>query len=176
MYWLYVIILLLIAALLQVTVVSAVAVRGVQPDLILLVAAAIAVRERIGRGARWRAFWIGWAAGLIADVYAVGSGLPFGTTALIWGVFAAVISRLGDELFVDSCLAQVLILAPLCVVAQCVLAAAYAGLAGYPFGHVLGRAVWIGLYSGLVAPLVFAALRLVRRPFESHLRRRPRHA
>ena len=176
MYWLRVIVILVLAALLQATVIPALAVRRIRPDIILLAAACIAAREHTLRGWRWRAFWVGWLAGLLADIYGAGTGLPFGTTALVFGLLAMVVSKMGEELFIDSCIAQVLILAPACIAGHCVLAVVRVTCAGYPWGAALTAALWTGLYSGLVAPLVFAALRpFVSRP-RSDVRRSVRRA
>lgn len=176
MYWLRVIVILLVAALLQATVIPALAVRGVRPDLVLLAAACIAVREHTQRGWRWRAFWVGWVAGLLVDVYGAGAGAPFGVTALVFGLLAMVVSKMGEELFIDSCIAQVLILAPLCVAGHGVLAVVRAVWTGYPWAGALTGAFWTGLYSALVAPLVFAALRPFVRRFGVPSRRSFRRA
>jgi len=165
MYWLRVIAVLLVAALLQATIVPALAVRGARPDLLLLVAACLAVREHPQRGWRWRAFWVGWAAGLVADIYSVGAQMPFGVTALVFGLLGMAVSKLGEELFVGSCIAQVLIMAPVCIAGHCALAAAHVAFGGRLFSGALGQAFWTGMYSGLVAPLAFAAMKPLQRYF-----------
>ncbi len=166
MYWLRVIIILVLAALLQATVIPALAVRRICPDVLLLAAACIAAREHTFRGWRWRAFWVGWIAGLLADIYGAGTGLPFGSTALVFGLLAMIVSKMGEELFLDSCIAQMLILAPVCIAGHSALAIVLATCAGYPWSGALSSALWTGLYSGLAAPLVFAILR----PFVSRAR------
>ena len=176
MYWLRVIVILLLAALLQATVIPELAVRRIRPDIILLAAACIAAREHTLRGWRWQAFWVGWAAGLLADIYGAGTGLPFGATALVFGVLAMVVSKMGEELFIDSCIAQVLILAPVCIAGHSALAVVRVMCAGYPWAGALTSALWTGLYSGLVAPLVFAALRPFVSRSRAHLRRSARRA
>jgi len=172
MRWLRLIGLLLIAALLQGTFVPAIGVRGVRPDLLLLLALCVATREPPVRGSRWTAFWIGWAAGFLHDVCSVGSAMPFGVTALVFGLTTVAAARLGAELFLDSAVAQALVLAPVCLAAHLVLAGVLAGATGAPTGTLLGRAFWTAMYSGLVAPLVFAAVR----PLERFLRIHPRRS
>ena len=176
MIWLRVAIILLVAVLLQVTIVPALDVRGARPDLLLLAAACMAAREHARGGRRWRAFWIGWAAGLLADVYAVGSSAPFGLTALAFGLVAILVSKMGEDLFVESCVAQWLIFAPVCVGAHGLLALARAALGGPALGIGLRAALGTGLYSGLVAPLVFAALKPFTRRFGTYPREGLRRA
>lgn len=159
MYWLRVIVILVLATLLQATVIPELAVRRICPDIVLLAAACIAAREHTLRGWRWRAFWVGWAAGLLVDIYGAGTGLPFGAAALVFGLLAMVVSKMGEELFIDSSIAQVLILAPVCIAGHSALAIVRVMYAAYPLPGALSSALWTGLYSGLAAPLVFAALR-----------------
>ncbi len=163
MRWLRIIGLLLIVALVQSSMVPALAIRHVRPDLLLLVAVCIAAREPLRKGWRWNAFWIGWAAGLLEDIYSAGSYLPLGTAALVFGLVAVAVSRLSEDLFLESALAQVLILAPVCVAAQGTLAVALAVLAGGHTGPVLAQGFWAGMYSAALGPLVFAAMRPLER-------------
>ena len=77
------------------------------------------------------------------------------TTKLMANRVGMAVSKLGEELFVGSCIAQVLIMAPVCIAAHCALAAAHTAFGGRLFAGALGQAFWTGMYSGLVAPLVF---------------------
>jgi len=172
MHWLRVIGVLQIVVLLQVTVLPALEVRGSRPDLVLLVALYIVVREPLRRRWRWHAFWVGWAAGLTADVYSAGSHLPLGSTALVFGLLGIAMSKLGEELFLGSAVAQALILGAACLAAHGVLSAALIPLTRAPAGVILREALWTAGYSGLAAPLVFAAMR----PFERFLGIRSRRS
>ncbi len=172
MHWLRVIGVLQIVALLQVTVLPALEVRGFRPDLLLLVALYIVVREPLQRRWRWHAFWVGWIGGLMADIYSSGSHLPLGSTALVFGLLAIVMSKLGEELFLGSAVAQVLILGAACLAAHGVLGVALIPLTRAPAGVMLRGVVWTAAYSGLAAPLVFAAMR----PFERFLGIRSRRS
>ena len=163
MHWLRIIAVLLVVALLQATVVPAVEVRHVRPDLLLLVALYVVVREPPKWRWCWNAFWVGWTAGLIADIFSPGSDLRFGATALVFGLLAAAMNRVGAELFLDSAVAQVLILAPACLIAHGALGLALTAAVGGPVGAILARAFWTACYSALVAPLVFAAMKRLER-------------
>jgi len=158
MHWLRLTIVLIIVALLQVTVAPALEVRHVRPDLLLLVAVCIAVREPLGGRSRWHAFWTGWLAGLAVDVFSAGSPLPFGSTALVFGLVAIGMSKLGEELFLESAIAQILVLAPACLAAHLALAVALLAFRGGHAGATLGRGFWTAMYSALAGPVVFAVL------------------
>ncbi|MFO7898532.1 MAG: rod shape-determining protein MreD [Planctomycetota bacterium] len=159
MRWVRVLGVLIVAALVQGTLLPAVEVGGVRPDLLLLLAIYVAVHEPPGRGSRRAAFWVGWFAGLLQDVYSTGGPLPFGTTALVFGLLTVAMHRLGTELFFDSAIAQVLILAPTVLAAHAALAVVLVVAAGASAGVALSLAWWTTCYSALAAPLVFLALR-----------------
>ena len=171
MHWLRLTIVLLIVALLQVTIVPALEVRHVRPDLLLLVAICIAVREPLGERSRWHAFWSGWLAGLAVDVFSVGSPLPLGSTALVFGLVVMGMSKLGEELFLESAIAQILVLAPACLAAHLALAAALLVFRGGAVGTTLGRGFWTAAYSALAGPIVFAVLRRLERFLGTRSRR-----
>jgi len=163
MHWLRVLGIFVIAALLQSTVLPALKVHRAVPDLLLLVALYVVVREPLRGRWRWNAFWVGWAAGLLAGFYSAGSDLTPGVMALVFGLLAMAMSKLGEELFLDSALAQVLVLGPACLAAHGVLAVVLVAVTGAPFGIALGHAFWTAFYSALVAPLIFAAMRPLER-------------
>jgi len=173
MHWLRLTLLLLLAALLQVTVIPALQIGRARPDLLLLLAIALVARkpwpvDARPAAVRWVPFWIGWIAGLLADIAAAGSHLPFGVTALVYGLLTLALSRVGADLFFESIVSQVIILAPLCLIAEGALAAVLAVAAHGPL--LLGQAAWSAVYSALLAPLIFAALH----PFARLLGLRPR--
>lgn len=172
MHWLRITGILLIVALVQVTLAPAVAIGGARPDFLLLVALYIVVREPLKKGWVAGAFWVGWIAGLMEDIFSAGSHLPIGTTALVFGLLAIVMAKLGAELFLDSALAQVLVLGPACLVAHGALKVVLVALTGAPAGVMLEQALWTACYSALVAPLAFLALR----PFERFLGIRSRRS
>ena len=163
MHWLRIIAILLIAALLQAGLVPALKVRGAAPDLLLLIAAYIAVREPLEGRWRWNAFWVGWAAGLIEDLYSSGAFVPLGGTALVFGLVAVAISRLGADLFLDSAIAQILFLAPVALAAQIALAVMRVLYTPGPTPVMWAAVLGTACYTALVAPLAFAALRPLER-------------
>ncbi len=163
MYWLRTIPVLLLAVLLQVTIVPALRVGPAQPDLLLLLAVGIVVREPVRREWGWNAFWLGWAAGLMADVYSVGSDIPFGTTAIVYGLVTLGLSRAGTELFVESAAAQVMVSLAACLAAQGALSAVLMVRTSGPAGVVVRQVLGSSVYSALAAPVVFAGVRSVER-------------
>jgi rod shape-determining protein MreD len=163
MYWLRVLAVLLLVALLQVSLSMTMDIRGARPDLLLLVAVHVVVREPLRGRWRWNAFWVGWLAGLTVDLYSPGSDVRFGTTALVFGLLALGVSKLGEELFLDSALSQVLVLTPVCVAAHVILGLVLLVATGGPARPILSAAFWTGCYSGLVSPLVFAGMRHLER-------------
>jgi len=172
MYWLRIIAVFLLVALVRATIVPALEVGRAAPDLLLLVAIHVAVREPLQKRWRWSAFWVGWAAGLMVDLYSPGSHLPLGVTALVFGLVTMAMSKLGEELYLDSAVAQILIVGPVCLLAHGVLGVVLMVHTGVPASVVLGAALGAACYSGLVAPLVFAALR----PLEKFLGIRSRRS
>jgi len=171
MHWLRVVGILVVVALLQVTFLPVLEVRGVHPDLLLLVAVYVVVREPLRKGWIAHAFWLGWVAGLMEDVYSAGSHLPLGSTALVFGLMAVVMARLGAELYFDSAISQVLVVGPACLAAHGVLGLALMMATGGPAGPILARALWTAVYSALAAPLVCLVLRRLERPLGVRSRR-----
>jgi rod shape-determining protein MreD len=164
MHWLRVTGVLLTVTLLQGTVLSAFEAWHTRPDLVLLVALYVAVREPLHGRRRWSAFWVGWAAGLMVDIYSAGSAQPFGTTALVFGLVAVAMNKLGANLFLDSVIAQVLVLGAACLAAHGALGIIMASSAGgAAFGGELGRAFRTACYSAVVAPLVFKGMHSLER-------------
>jgi rod shape-determining protein MreD len=172
MHWLRLTGILLIAALLQVAVLPALAFNRIRPDLLLIIAIYVVVREPLQERGRWHPFWVGWLTGLMVDVYSAGSDLPLGSHALVFGVTALLVGKLGAELFLDSVVAQIVVVGLTALGAYSVLCVALALRTGQVAGWGLGRAVSVAGYTGLVAPLVFAVLR----PFEKFLGVRSRRS
>ncbi len=163
MRWIRITGVLILAALIQGAVLPAVEIGRARPELLLLLALYIAAHERPGRGSRWGAFWVGWIAGLLQDIHLTGVVLPFAATALVYGGLALALHRLGTELFLDSILAQILVLLPAVLVARVALALVLVVVSAAPAGPALSLAWRTSVYSALVAPLVFLALRPLER-------------
>jgi len=172
MRWFRIIIILIVAVLLQATIVPALAVRGVRPDLPLLAALCLVAREAPDRRFDWSSFWVGWVAGLLVDVYSPGSLLPFGFRALVFGTVAVGLNRVAAELFVESVIAQIIVIGPFCVGVHLVLAVGVMVFAGTSPGVSLRGALGVAAYSTLVVPLVFAVLRPICRLLGLQTKRR----
>jgi rod shape-determining protein MreD len=159
MHWIRIAGLFLIVALVQATVLPGLAVGRARPEVLLTIVVFIVVREPERAGRQWDAFWVGWLAGLMTDLYSVGSVLPLGTTALVFGIAATLMARIGTELYLDSIIAQVLVIGAVAAVVHAALAAVRLARAGGPTGVAVGSTWRVAVYSALAAPLVFAAMR-----------------
>jgi rod shape-determining protein MreD len=149
----------LVVALIQATVLPGVQIGRARPDLLLVMVVYIAVREPQRAGRQWDAFWVGWIAGLMTDLYAIGSTIPFGGTALTFGIGAAMIARVGTELYLDSIIAQVLVSGAVAATVHTVLAVTRVAFVDAPFTVAIGSALRIAAYTAGAAPLVFATMR-----------------
>ncbi len=163
MHWFRVLGVFLIVALVQATVLPALRIGRAVPDLLLLVALYLAAREPQRGRSRWQAFWLGWAAGLMAGVYSTGSDLRPGLVALVFGLLALTMSKLGEELYLGSAISQVLVFGPACLCVYAVLGVALTLATGAPADVALGNAFRTACYSALAAPLVFAMMRPLER-------------
>lgn len=164
MYWLARISLLIAAGLIQVSIVPAIEICNVRPDLPLLAALAIVLHRRKAGEWRWTAFWIGWAGGLISDLFSIGSALPVGSSAFIYGIVCFSVGQLEGEMLVKSLFARAIIAAPICIAATVPLALAHAYLTTSPLGEAVASGIYSSIYSAVAAPFVIALVVPFARP------------
>ena len=172
MHWLRLTGILLIAALIQAAVLPALAVNRARPDLLFIIAIYVVVREPLRERGSWQPFWVGWITGLMVDAFSAGSDLPLGSHALVFGVVALLMAKLGADLFIGSVVAQVIVVGLAALAAYATLHIALALRTAQPVGGLLGRAMSVACYTGAVTPLIFAALR----PLEKFLGVRSRRS
>jgi rod shape-determining protein MreD len=172
MHWLRLTGILLIAALIQAAVLPALAVNRARPDLLFIIAIYVVVREPLRERGRWQPFWVGWISGLMIDAFSAGSDLPLGSHALVFGVAALLIARLGADLFIGSIVAQVIIVGLAAFGAHATLQVALAVRTAQSVTALLGLAMSTACYTGAVAPLMFVVLR----PLEKFLGVRSRRS
>jgi rod shape-determining protein MreD len=150
------IIVLCICILLQSTLLHAVELGGVHPDLALLVLIFVAMR----RGAMV-AQVSGFVSGFVEDLMSLS---PLGFHALLRTVVGFLYGLLSGNVFIDPFLMPI-ILAVIATILKGFLAgivSAVFGIASSGFIIFTGR-LWIEAgYNGLVAPFLFALLGLVR--------------
>jgi len=158
MNWIRLIIVLFAAALAQATLVPALAIGTARPDLPLIFALVIAARIPVSREWGWRAFWVGWLAGLCVDIFSPGSPMPFGVTAIIYGLAAYSISNTGPEIFYDNAVSKVVVLGLACLGANAVLMTLHLLLGNMPRGAV-NMVLWTSAYDAAIAPAAYAAIR-----------------
>jgi rod shape-determining protein MreD len=153
---LYTILALVICILLQSTVFRYIALRGVQPDLALLVLVFVSMRRgsMVGQVS-------GFATGFIEDLMNVS---PLGFHSLMRTVIGFLYGLLSGNVFIDPFLMPI-ILAVVATLLKGVLAgviSAIFGLAASGFITFTGR-IWIEVgYNGVIAPFLFALLNLFK--------------
>jgi rod shape-determining protein MreD len=150
------IIALVICILLQSTILGKIAIRGVRPDLALIVLIFAAMRRgpMVGQVS-------GFAAGFLEDVMNVS---PLGFHSLLRTVIGFMSGLLAGNVFIDPFLMPIL----LTVVATILkgflsgIVSAIFGIASSGFITFTGR-LWIEVgYNGVIAPFLFALLNLFK--------------
>lgn len=159
MNWIRVIIVLFAAALFQATIAPALSVGGIRPDVPLLVALAIAARITVTGEWGWRAFWVGWLAGLWVDVFSAGAFTLFGVTAIFYGLATHLTSRAGPEIFYDNIVSKVILLGLACLGANAVLMTLHVILTGGAAHGAVSIVFWTSAYDAALAPAIYAAIR-----------------
>jgi len=150
----------LVAALLQGSVVPFVAVAGVRPNLVTLAAASWAVAA----GAR-EAVWWAFLGGIAADLL---SGGPLGATAAAALIPVAAVGLQDDPLRPRSIVSGA-VLVGVASLAAAVLYMAILAVAGAAVGDLamlLASAVSTSLYNGVLALAIYPLARVVRRTTE----------
>ena len=147
---------LVICILLQSTILGKIAIRGVRPDLALIVLIFVAIRRgsMVGQVS-------GFAAGFLEDVMNVS---PLGFHSLLRAVLGFISGLLAGNMFIDPFLMPIV----LTVVATILkgflsgIVSAIFGIASSGFITFTGR-LWIEVgYNGVIAPFLFALLGLFK--------------
>jgi len=147
---------LVICILLQSTILGRVAIRGVRPDLAMLVLVFVSIRRgpMVGQVS-------GFASGFLEDLMNVS---PLGFHSLLRTVIGYVFGLLSGNVFVDPFLMPI-ILAVVATILKGLLSgiiSAVFGIESSGFITFTGR-LWIEVgYNGIVAPFLFALLNLFK--------------
>jgi rod shape-determining protein MreD len=153
---LFTILALVICILLQTTILSKIAIRGVRPDLALLVLIFVSMRRgsMVGQVS-------GFASGFLEDLMNVS---PLGFHSLLRVVIGYLYGLLSGNVFIDPFLMPI-ILAVVGTVLKGILSgiiSAIFGIAASGFITFTGR-LWIEVgYNGVIAPFLFALLNLFK--------------
>ena len=152
----FTVIALVICILLQSTILGRIAIRGVRPDLAMLLLVFVAVRRgpMVGQVS-------GFASGFLEDLMNVS---PLGFHSLLRTVIGYVFGLLSGNVFIDPFLMPI-ILAVVATLLKGILSGIVSALFGIEssgFITFAGR-LWIEVgYNGIVAPFLFALLNLFR--------------
>jgi len=147
---------LVICILLQSTILGRIAIRGVRPDLAMLVLVFVSVRRgpMVGQVS-------GFASGFLEDLMNVS---PLGFHSLLRTVIGYLFGLLSGNVFIDPFLMPI-ILAVVATLLKGLLSgvvSALFGIASSGFITFTGR-IWIEMgYNGIVAPFLFALLNLFK--------------
>jgi len=147
---------LVICILLQSTILGRIAIRGVRPDLAMLVLVFVSVRRgpMVGQVS-------GFASGFLEDLMNVS---PLGFHSLLRTVIGYLFGLLSRNVFIDPFLMPI-ILAVVATLLKGLLSgvvSALFGIASSGFITFTGR-IWIEMgYNGIVAPFLFALLNLFK--------------
>ncbi len=147
---------LVICILLQSTILGRVAIRGVRPDLAMLVLIFVSLRRgpMVGQVS-------GFASGFLEDLMNVS---PLGFHSLLRTLIGFIYGLLSGKVFIDPFLMPI-ILAAVATVLKGIIAgiiSALFGIASAGFITFAGR-LWIEVgYNGVVAPFFFALLNLFK--------------
>ena len=145
-----------ICILLQSTILNRIAIRGVRPDLALIVLIFVSMRRGAMAGQV-----SGFATGFLEDLMNVS---PLGFHSLMRTVIGYVYGLLSGNVFIDPLLMPI-VLTVVATILKGILAgiiSAIFGLAGSGFITFTGR-IWIEVgYNAVVAPFLFALLNLFK--------------
>ena len=150
----------LVAALLQGSVVPFIAVAGARPNVVVLAAASWAVAA----GAR-EAVWWAFLGGVAADLL---SGGPLGATAFAALIPVAAVGLQDDPLRPRSIVSGALLvgIASLAAAVLYVIILAIAGTAVGDFPLLVASAISTAIYNGVLAIATYPLSRMVRRATE----------
>ena len=147
---------LVICIVLQSTILGRIAIRGVRPDLAMLVLVFVSVRRgaMVGQVS-------GFASGFLEDLMNVS---PLGFHSLLRAVTGYLFGLLSGNVFIDPFLMPI-ILAVVATLLKGLLSgivSALFGIASSGFITFTGR-IWIEMgYNGIIAPFLFALLNLFK--------------
>ena len=152
----FTIVALVICILLQTTILGRIAIRGVRPDLAMLVLVFVSMRRgsMVGEVS-------GFATGFLEDLMNVS---PLGFHSLLRTVIGYLYGLLSGNVFIDPFLMPI-VLAVVATILKGILSgiiSAIFGLAASGFITFTGR-LWIEVgYNGVIAPFLFALLNLFK--------------
>ncbi len=155
-----------LGALLQATVLPRIAILGAHVDLVLLLVVGWAIMRQPDEAVLW-----GLLGGALVDLFSVAT---FGTTVLVFGVVAVVVSW-ANQLSRRSPFVAMLVLSPIATVVADLLRAVVLQRLGWPIDYPSVVALVVlpaCVVNTLAAPLVYAALRV----FGPRTGRVPRYA
>lgn len=142
---------------------------SIGPDLLAIVAVFVALQARSGQDAALA----GWVLGLALDLTAAGgvaSPTVIGPMPIAYALASGLIYWLREAVFRERALIQALLAALFCLVAHGIWVTAQSLRAAgqmtwSAYGEVLVQAVALAVYTALLTPLGYWALRRVRRVF-----------
>jgi rod shape-determining protein MreD len=153
---LFTIVAMVICILLQTTILGKIAIRGVRPDLAMLVLVFVSMRRgsMVGQVS-------GFASGFLEDLMNVS---PLGFHSLLRTVIGFLYGLLSGNVFIDPFLMPI-VLAVVATILKGILSgilSAIFGIAASGFITFTGR-LWIEVgYNGIIAPFLFALLNLFK--------------
>ncbi|HPF38240.1 MAG TPA: rod shape-determining protein MreD [Phycisphaerae bacterium] len=161
MRWIPFIILLYVGAVVQTTIAPVVEIRTIRPDLLMILAVYYALHAQ-----RYDALLACWCVGFLIDLTSIGyaSHSNVGIHAVAMGLAGILIVGLRDYTIQDSPFTQMIycFLMKLFVTSVMVLHMAYIlDVEGVTF-RFLAIGFWEAVYTGLLAPYAFWALRRMR--------------
>lgn len=145
--------LLFAAALIETTLVPVIALRGFQPDLLLLVVLAAAAQDGPFTGIR-----VAFAAGLLADALTVQS--PFGVSVAVYALGGYLVGVLRPYVYRESVVSAAALGGAFTFLGLVIIGGAQVLLVdvNLPWGYVFEVALIAGTVNALAAPLFFPAL------------------
>ena len=147
-----------VLVVIEATLLQHVRVRGVAPDLSLLLALFLSLQLPLEQ-----ALGANWLLGLLHDLP---SGIGFGTSALLYLLLGAVVSVLKEVLFRDSLGVQVLLVFAASFLYNLAYGGSLArGQEALRLGDVAVRSAAIATYTAMLGPVVFACLHRFRQVF-----------
>jgi len=161
MRWIPLLVILYLAAVVQTTIAPLIEIKSIRPDLVIVVAVFYALYAP-----RYDAMLACWCAGFLIDLTSVGfqTHSNIGVHALGMGLVGILVVALRDYTVQDSPLGQMMycLLAKLLVTAVAVTHLAIVLEAEGVMRRLLMFGLWEAVYTGLLAPYAFWALRKLR--------------
>lgn len=140
---------------LQTSVFGEMTLNGSKPELLLVIAVALAITEGPAVGAI-----AGFTFGLLADLVL---GLPAGVTALTYTLVAHVVGRIRSQMQAPSAWMPIVLVALSTLVAVLFYGSVsfVLGEESLPVSRVLRHAIQSAIYNGLLTPFVYPVVRVL---------------